>query len=257
MPKGVRVRISPVAPNYKPELYRRAGGRKTTPDFESGGSHYATPAYKFGSTMSAKNDIKRLVEAAMKTRPWFIDDSFAYRDINREVVKPGGSVDNTFYPDGATIFRVDGDFFTVAYLPYELSFYDAGAVIAQCFPGKELLLRPDSHSDIDHELDELYTETKRSREALMDGCQYWPVKIINVEALAATFRSVVTFENYIDNIEYSATVWNETLIGIKAGEQYILVGRYTDTGMHVEYFHSGHGSYHFTNEAGVGFNWKF
>lgn len=208
--------------------------------------------------MSAKNDIKRLVEAAMKTRPWFIDDSFAYRDINREVVKPGGSVDNTFYPDGATIFRVDGDFYTVAYLPYELSFYDAGAVIEQCFPGKDLHLRPDSHSDVDQELEDLYTETKRAREALMDGCQYWPVKVIGIESLNSTFRSIITFENYIDNVEYSANVWQEIIDDIKIGEQYIMVGRYINGNrMHVEYFQKGHGSYHFTNEAGIGFNWKF
>lgn len=193
----------------------------------------------------------------MKVRPWFLDDSFGYRDINREVVKPGGSVDNTYYPDGATIFRVDGDFYTVAHLPYELSFYDAGAVIAQCFPGKELHLRPDSHSDVDLELEDLYTETKRAREALMDGCQYWPVKIISLEPLHSTFRVVVTFENYVDGNQYSATVWKEILDGIKPNEQYVMVGRYNDIGMHIEYFHSGHGSYHFTNDAGIGFNWKF
>jgi hypothetical protein len=85
-------------------------------------------------------------EGAKPTRlhhgDFFHDIKLHYRDLNREIARPGASPD---IPDGAVGIRCDWDFWLVAYLPYRFAGLSCAQIAACIWPDiDDIVTLPDS-----------------------------------------------------------------------------------------------------------------
>lgn len=227
--------------------------------------------------MTVHSDIKRIVDNALANpsapggHEWFVSHDNPHRDVNREVVTPGSIVDQHSFPEGAMIIRVDDDFYSIALLPYELSFYDFRTVLKIIWPDVNYTIRPDSHDPLNDTIHSLYETNREQRQAILDGAQEWPITILEVDQpkkakssgkTTATMglRDKIRFRNEIDGQEYTCQSWSFQIPSfVKPGLKTIAIGKIiSENEMRFNLFDfKARGAHTYTTVAGTDLNWKF